>query len=270
MPPLPNTSEIELGYSQGWLKIRLNRPEARNALSGVMIRELISAFEAVRDDRGVRGISLRGNGGFFCAGGDLKMLRAIGAMEADEARAAALAVSRDGADLFRLVREAPQPVVALIEGPVMAGGVGLASAADFAICTSDAMFSLSEAAVGLVPAQIAPYVIQRLGFIRGRQLMISAARIDAARAAVVGLVDQVVDDAAALEAAETEIMTQLRRAAPDAVAKTKGMCDLVGRVPVADFMDQAAAAFADAVTGKEGREGTAAFAEGRKPAWTLG
>ncbi|WP_150293257.1 enoyl-CoA hydratase/isomerase family protein [Sphingobium estronivorans] len=267
MSTLSHSPVIELVRSDGWLKIRLNRPESRNALNGDMIRELVAAFRAVRDDRSVRGISLRGNGGFFCAGGDLKMLRAIGGMEAGEARAAALAVSRDGADLFRLVREAPQPVVALIEGPVMAGGVGLASAADFAICTKDAIFSLSEAAVGLVPAQIAPYVVQRLGFIRGRQMMISAARIDAAEAVAVGLVDRMVEDAAALDAAEAEMMTRLRRAAPGAVASTKAMIDLVGREPMDGFIDRAAAAFADAVTGEEGREGTAAFGEGRKPAW---
>lgn len=268
MPALPNCAEIELAIDDGWLKIRLNRPEARNALSAEMIRELATAFRAVRDDRSVRGISLRGAGGYFCAGGDLKMLRSIGAMADAEARAAALDVSRDGAELFRLVREAPQPVIALIEGPVMAGGVGLASASDFAICAANAVFSLSEVAVGLVPAQIAPYVVQRLGFIRGRQMMISAARINAAEAIAVGLVDQVVDDSDALEAAEAEMIAKLRRAAPDAVAKTKAMIDLAGLVSTSDFIDHAAAAFADAVTGGEGREGLAAFGEGRKPAWT--
>ena len=124
MPDLPNTNTLETDVQNAWLTIWLNRIESRNALNEQMTTELRNILELVRDDRSVRGITLRGRGGVFCAGGDLKAFRSDfqGGASSKELVAAA---SRSAGELFRLVNEMPQVVVILVEGAAIAGGLGL-------------------------------------------------------------------------------------------------------------------------------------------------
>ena len=133
MPDLPNTNTLETDVQHAWLTIWLNRIESRNALNEQMITELRNILELVRGDRSVRGITLRGRGGFFCSGGDLKAFRSDfqGGASSKELVAAA---SRSAGELFRLVNEMPQVVVILVEGAAIAGGLGLACAGDLVVC----------------------------------------------------------------------------------------------------------------------------------------
>src|SRR5262245_59355689 len=110
------------------LKVAMHRPEARNALSPTMVRELMQAFQEARDDAGVRAVLLTGTGGTFCAGGDLK-----GMDERTAAGAEAVAASnrRFGA-LLELADALPKAVIALIEGAAMGDGVGLVAISDWA------------------------------------------------------------------------------------------------------------------------------------------
>ena len=102
MPDLPNTNTLETDVQHAWLTIWLNRIESRNALNEQMTTELRNILELVRDDRSIRGITLRGCGGVFCAGGDLKAFRSDfqGGVESKELVAAA---SRSAGELFRLL-----------------------------------------------------------------------------------------------------------------------------------------------------------------------
>ena len=171
----------------GWLTIWLNTPENRNALSKGLAGELMDTLIAVRDDRTVRGISLRGKGGTFCAGGDIKSFMAGlmgGASHEDIA-----AMNLSGGNLFQMVHGMPQVVVAMVEGAAIGGGMGLVCCADLVIATCDAKFSLSETQLGIPPAQIAPYVVERLGITTARQLMLTGARFDGSKAKTIGLVD---------------------------------------------------------------------------------
>lgn len=266
MNSLPTCDHLHLDRDRQWLTIWLNRPEVRNALSQELVAELRAVLEAVRGDRSVRGVTLRGKGGVFCAGGDLKGFRANyqgGSETADDVAAS----SRAGGELFDLINEMPQVVVILVEGAAIAGGLGIACTGDVVAVTSDAKFSLTETTLGIPPAQIAPFVVQRLGLSVARRLMLTGARFDGAEAGRLGLADHVVEDAAGLDQVDAEIRRQVMRCAPGANAVTKEIALATRHLDRPAMLDFAARGFAECMLSDEGREGIASFLEKRKPAW---
>jgi isohexenylglutaconyl-CoA hydratase len=265
MAALPDTETLRIDAERGWLTIWLNRPETRNALSAEMAVELRAVFDAVAPDRSIRSVTLRGRGGTFCAGGDVKGFAAMHAGTVGRAEIEAL--SRSAGELFQQWNALPQVTVALVEGAAMAGGLGLAAAADFVVATADAKFALTETTLGIVPAQIAPLIVDRIGPAAARRIMLTAARLDAAAAHAIGLVDRVVADAAALDQAEDAIRAEVMRCAPGANALTKEVVLAARGLSAEAMLDFAAEKFADAMLSEEGREGVAAFVEKRKPKW---
>lgn len=266
MEKLPDTKEIQLQSEAGWLTIWLNRAEARNALTAEMIGELRSVLSAVRDDREVRGITLRGRGGVFCAGGDVKGFKATfqGGGQSVEDIAAS---SRRAGELFRLINTMPQVVIVLVEGAAVAGGLGMACAGDVVVVTRDARFSLTETRLGIPPAQIAPYVVQRIGLAAARRIMLTATRFDGSDAKALGIADFLANDSAELETLEAVIRADVMRCAPGAIAVTKELALAATRLDAEAMLDLAAQRFAECMLGDEGREGVAAFVEKRKPRW---
>ncbi|MFT5039172.1 MAG: isohexenylglutaconyl-CoA hydratase [Hyphomicrobiaceae bacterium] len=268
-PSLSNLSPREclsLEYDSGWLRIWLNRPEARNALSNELIAELQEVLDLVRDDREVRGITLRGRGGVFCAGGDLKGFRTN--MQGDASNEESVArISSEIGILFTALNEMPQVVLILVEGAAMAGGLGIACCGDVVAVTRDAKFALTETTLGIPPAQIAPFVVGRLGLATARRLMLTAARFDGAVAGENGLADYVVDDAIALDAIEVEVRWQVQRCAPGANAITKEIVLATRHTGGEEIRNLAGRGFAKALLSEEGREGISAFLEKRKPRW---
>jgi isohexenylglutaconyl-CoA hydratase len=266
MSTFPDTEHLILEQADGWLTVWLNRPEARNALSHELTAELRAVLGAVRDDRRVRGITLRGKGGVFCAGGDLKGFRSNyqgGAQTEDDIAAS----SRAGGEMFDLINEMPQVVVILVEGAAIAGGLGMVCTGDVVAVTREAKFSMTETMLGIPPAQIAPFVVQRLGLRTARRLMLTGARFDGEEAGRLGLADYVVDDAAHLDAVEADIRKQVMRCAPGANAVTKEIVLATRHLDRPAMLDFAARGFAKCMLGDEGREGVASFLEKRKPAW---
>jgi isohexenylglutaconyl-CoA hydratase len=270
MAELPDTAHIRLETQGPVLRIWLNRPELRNAMSAQMVREILATFDAIREDRGVRVVVLRGAGGTFCAGADLKHLAAAeprpaaNQPPADELKQS----NRRFGLMMETVNSAPQAVIAAVEGYAMGGGFGLACVADVTLATEDARFAMTEVTLGLVPAAISPFVVRRIGLTAARRFGVSGARLSGTQAREVGIAQLTVKDAAALEAAVTDGINQILQCAPDAVAETKRlMLHAAGPAPIAELLDQAAESFARAARGEEGREGTKAFVEKRKPAW---
>ena len=250
---LPETKNLLTELDGGWLRITLNTPHNRNALSAGMSADLSAVLTAVREDRKVRGITLRGNGGTFCAGGDLK---GFSGGEAD-----ILAMSKAGGKLFALVASMRQVVIALVEGAAFAGGLGLACCADIVVSTKTAKYALTETRLGIVAAQIAPYVAARTGIVTAKRLMLTGTRFDGTEALAYGIADFLADDVSAKEA---EIKKQVLQCAPGANALTK---DLLAKLGVDDFTDVAAQTFLSALQSDEGREGLTAFMQKRKPKW---
>ena len=260
------TPEILLERESDWLTVRLNRPEARNALSTTMIEALIDAMQAARDDRGIRGITIRGNGGTFCAGGDLKGFRAVIEGESQDEDEIAAANRRAG-DLFELIESMPQIVVMLVEGAAIAGGLGMLCAADIVVVTRDAKFSLTETTLGVPPAQIAPFVARRVGLAAARHIMLTASRFDGQVAFSHGLANVIVDDAPDLDTEEETIRQQVRRCAPGANAATKAILLATATLDRETMKHFAGEQFARCMLSDEGREGIAAFLDKRQPQW---
>jgi isohexenylglutaconyl-CoA hydratase len=268
MSMLPRCEHLLLHRQGPHLQVTLNRPEARNALSDAMLAELSALLEAVAPDRTLASLVLRGAGGTFCAGGDLKGFKA--AFEAPPAAGEpdpiALDNRRFGAFMTRL-DSLPQAVVALVEGAAFGGGLGLVCASDVALCHADTRFALSETGLGIPPAQIAPFVVRRVGLGQARRLALTGARFDGREAGRIGLVQEVCEDAAALTAGKEAVLEQIGRCAPAANAATKAILRASLEQPLAQVLDGAAQAFAAALRGPEGREGVSAFMQKRSPQW---
>ncbi|MDP3737732.1 MAG: enoyl-CoA hydratase-related protein [Hyphomonadaceae bacterium] len=269
MTQLPPVTALELELKSGWLTIWFNQPDNRNALSAELTGDLLNVLAAVRDDRKVRGITLRGRGGVFCAGADLKAFRSGHQGGASGSREAVMEQSKRGAGMFDAVDTMPQVVIAIIEGAAMAGGFGLACCADVVICEAGAKFAMTETAIGLSPAQISPFVIQKLGFAIARRLMLTAARFDAREAQALGFADFVAEGMEAVEAIEMQIRKQVLKCAPGAVADTKALILALPRLDRTQTVQAAAENFAGRMLSDEGREGVASFVEKRKPKWAV-
>jgi isohexenylglutaconyl-CoA hydratase len=250
----------------GVLHLTLNRPAQRNAMSLLMVQELRAALAAAEADAAVRVIVLRGAGGHFCAGGDIADMAAARARVADAGAEAMAAVSRSFGELCVAFAATPKALVAVLEGTVMGGGFGLACAADVAIAGDDASFRLPETSLGVVPAQIAPFLVERLGYSEAKRLAVSGGRLDAQQALALRLVHEV-HGADALDAALARVLHGILQCAPGAIAATKALIAKARLQSPATLVDEAAQVFSRAVLGPEGTEGTMAFMQKRKASW---
>ena len=244
------------------LRLTLNRPEVRNAFDEEMIQSLSAAVLHAGEDRLVRVIVLAGTGKAFCAGADIGWM------------AKAIAYSRqenlsDAEDLARLLERLdtlPVPVIGRIQGSALGGGVGLAAICDIAIAAHDAVFALSEVKLGILPAVVAPYVLRKIGISAARELFLTGARFDAARAREIGLVHEVVP-ASDLDAAVRRRIDEVLTAGPQGIAAAKALIREIAGLHPEDVIGITTNAIASQRVSEEGQEGLRAFLEKRKPSW---
>ncbi|SFF45742.1 isohexenylglutaconyl-CoA hydratase [Fontimonas thermophila] len=265
---LPQTQTLQLSLERGVLTVTLNRPEAKNALSPTMIAELTGVFDAVRASADVRAVILRGAGGHFCAGGDLKEMMAgglkpPGAGEADPI----VEYSRRFGRMLHKASTLPAVVIAICEGAVLGGGFGLACVSDIAFAHAEAKFGLPETTRGLPPAQIAPFVVERIGLTQARRLCLTGAQFRGTRALELGLVHEVFTAEDELQVKLADTLKQVLECAPHANAVTKEIILGVAQRDMDVLLDQAAHKFAACVRGTEAPEGILAFMQKRKPKW---
>lgn len=268
---LPPTEALAL-RREGWvLHVTLNRPQVRNAMSFAMVEELVAVFDAIADSQELRAVVLRGAGGHFCAGGDIKDMAGLRTQAVPEQPGGlddpATIANRKFGTMLSVIDTAGQAVIAVIEGAVMGGGFGLACVADVALTRSDARFRLPETSLGIPPAQIAPFIVRRIGLTQARRLAVTGGRLDGHGAKALGIVHEVYEDDAGLEAGLAETLAQVRRCAPGAVAVTKDLVVSALSENIELTLDRGARAFAQAIRGPEGQEGTMAFLAKREPAW---
>ncbi|MFW9077698.1 enoyl-CoA hydratase/isomerase family protein [Pseudomonas sp. P2757] len=263
MSALPDCQTLLLEAHNGVLHVTLNRPDSRNAMSLQMVAELRAVLAAVRDDRSVRALVISGAGGHFCAGGDIKDMANARSQGADAYRH----LNRAFGALLEEAQHAPQVLITVLQGAVLGGGFGLACVSDIAIADHQAQFGLPETSLGLLPAQIAPFVVQRIGLTETRRLALTAARFDGTQARRMGLVHFVEHDPQALAQRLDEVLDHVLCCAPEANATTKKLLLASAGQPSSALLDEAAQWFSAAVTGAEGVEGTMAFVQKRKPRW---
>jgi len=284
---LPKTETLLLSQDDSVLFITLNRPKARNAMSLQMVQELMAVFKAINnkepeDTSSIRAVVLRGAEGHFCSGGDIKDMAGArqaamseAAMSEQEDSAAKKEVgvdpfyslNREFGRMITFANQIPQVLIVVLEGAVLGGGFGLACISDVALTSADAKFGLPETGLGIPPAQIAPFVVNRIGLTQARRLALLGVRFDGHEAKQLGIVHETHDSKQALDEALTRVLKQVKRCAPEANRITKSLMLAVGHEPIESLLDGAAESFAKAVQGSEGQEGTMAFMQKRKPNW---
>ena len=262
------------------LHLTLNRPTLRNAMSLLMVAELrqvlaeaeASAGSAESPDRAqaVRVLVLRGAGGHFCAGADLKDLSEARmlAMKATGGCDPIADVNAQFGELCLAYARTPLAVVAVLEGTVMGGGIGLACVADVALASDTAVFRLPETSMGVVPAQIAPFLVERLGYSQAKRLAVTGGKLDAAAALHIGLV-HATSNTATLDAALDAVLRDILACAPQALAATKALMARARRVEAQALVGEAARVFSASTSSAEGLEGITAFMQKRKPLWAV-
>lgn len=251
------------------LHVTLNRPEVRNAMSLRMVRELRAVLaQAEMDGKkpdGVRALVLRGAGGHFCAGGDIKDMAEARARLAQDLGAVADTNAAFG-ELCVAYANTGLALVAVLQGTVMGGGFGLACVSDVSIADDSVVFRLPETSLGLVPAQVGPFLVERLGYAEAKRLAVTGAKVESQEALRLRLVHEVHDETA-LDWALARVLKSILACAPGALAATKALLAKARFQSPASLVNEAAQVFSHAMLGPEGVEGTTAFVQKRRPGW---
>ena len=242
--------------------ITLNRPEAHNAFDEVMITEITGAVTELSVVSHVRAIALTGAGGSFCAGADLDWMRRVAGFTREENLADALNLQR----MFASIAESPKVTIARVNGAALGGGAGLVAVCDIAIAVDFAKLGFTEVRLGLAPAVIAPFVIERIGPGAARALFVTGDRISAEEAQRIGLIHSVAS-ASDLDAVVSRITGSVLASGPHAISETKRLLrEINGKTP-AESAESTVACIADLRAGEEGQEGIRAFLEKRTPSF---
>ncbi len=249
--------------ARGVATLRLNRPEVNNAYNGDVIAALTERAETLGADDAVRIIVLRGNGRHFQAGADLKWIEENRSKPFEDN----LEVSRATRKAFFGLLTCPKPIIALVHGACFGGGTGLASSCDIVIAEETAMFAITEARWGLVPAIIMRQLAARLGPARMRRYSLSCERFDAERAFQIGFVDEVCAEGQLDETVEPTI-DSLLHCPPATLAQVKSEAlRLSGLTFTEEEFEQLVQEHAKLRYTDEAEEGVKSFLEKRKPSW---
>ena len=259
---LPKTTECILKYENSWLTIWFNRPEKRNSLSKILIKEINQSLNFVENDPSIRGVIFRGKGNVFCAGADLKWMQNI-ASEKSNSSDLAMQMSIEFGEMFNNISNLSKVTISVVEGACIAGAVGIVSATDFLVTTVDAKYALTETRIGLTPAQIAPYIISKVGFKIGKKLMLLGNVFNGKDAFSIGMADYVIHHNDELESEVLKIINDVKKCSPNAIAVTKKVLNSHYNIETS----HAAKLFSQCIVHEEGREGFASFFEKRRPSW---
>ena len=258
-----NYETVEVLRDGGVATLWMNRPEVHNAFNAQLIADLSAACRALDADPSVRVVVLAGRGKSFSAGADLNWMKAAG--EAGETENFADAMKLAG--MLRTLAEMSKPTIARVHGAALGGGMGLASACDICIAGERAQFATSEVKFGIIPSAISPYVIRAIGERQAYRYFQTAERIDARRAAQLGLAHEAVatDE---LDAKVKEVVDALLQGGPKSQSAAKELIRAVANRPLSDaVVEDTARRIASLRVTPEAKEGLDAFLSKRPAAW---
>lgn len=259
------TDFIKTVIEQGVGHVVLTRSELHNAFNDAMIGDLRSAFESMGSNPEVRVVVLSAEGKSFCAGADLNWMKRMVDYTFEENVADARALS----DMLQAIHDCPKPVIAKVHGAAFGGGVGLVSACDMAVALESATFSLSEVKLGLLPAVISPFVLEKIGPGAARRYFLTAERFSASEAKRIGLLSEVVTTPQEMEQWVHSVAEALKANGPEAVSYCKRLIDEVSGLDWEKTVDITTRRIAERRSSTEGQEGMKSFLEKRSPAWLL-
>ncbi|HEY7580325.1 MAG TPA: enoyl-CoA hydratase-related protein [Acetobacteraceae bacterium] len=248
---------------RGIATLTLNRPEVANAYDEDLLLAMTKSLEKLAADPAVRVLIVRGAGRHFQAGADINWLNRLSRQGPEENHRASVVTVRFG----KTLNELPKPTVAVIHGACFGGGVGIACCADVALAAPDALFAISEVRHGIAPTPISTHMVNAIGLRQTRRYALTGERFGAEEAARIGLVHEVVP-ADRMEARLAEVLDAILLGAPGAIARTK-LSFLGANGLLLDERQAELLAHEGWMQRQspEGREGTTAFGEKRKPAW---
>lgn len=247
----------------GVVFVTINRPQKKNAFDAATIAALYEAFETLQGADRVRVVFIRGAGGTFSAGADLNWMRDAADWSESDNRDDAMGLAK----MLKALHDVPALTCAIVEGSAMGGGAGIVAACDMAVAVEGARFAFSEVKLGLIPATIAPYVIEAVGARRARQLFLTGNIFDAAYAAHAGLIDMVLPEGSVDEFISM-LTDSLSNNAPGAMGDAKRLVhDVQGQTIDHRLMEETAKRIARARVSEEGQEGVRAFLDKRPASW---
>ena len=259
---------LEFDCRAGIWFARLNRPERRNALSEKILQSMLSLCTRIEQETQSRALVLWGAGGHFCAGADTSRLLGMIEQPTDQRGDPLARHNRTFGTVLERLRALPVPTIAVVRGSAIGGGCGLAATCNHVLATEDALFSMPEVTLGVAPAQIAPFIAERVGQAKARWLLICGEPMNARRAQEIGLADVVVPTAE-LHAAVSSALRSVLKAEPEAVRATRGLLRALDEHVLAAVLDHGSAEFARLVRFGAVRAGLAAMRERRPPAWVV-
>ncbi len=254
-------SPISIEHSGAVVRVTLNRPDVRNAFNEEVIAAL-TGWARSPQPAGTRVAVLAGAGKTFCAGADLTWMSRMVKYSTEENVRDAGAM----AAMFNALDTLPLPLIGRVHGAALGGGAGLAAVCDIVVAADDAVFGFTEAKLGILPAVISPFAVQKIGISAARELFLTAARFSAARAREIGLVHAVVP-AADLDVTIDAYVKELVTSGPEAIAAAKRMIAAVAGHPPAQMAQHTAETIAQHRASAEGQDGMLAFLEKRKAGW---
>jgi methylglutaconyl-CoA hydratase len=255
---------LALEVKDGVLWCRLNRPQVRNAFNPEMISELADLPKSISTD--VRAVVLIGEGAVFSAGGDLNWMK----KSLDLNREQNFEDAKKLAEMYYTLDRLPVPLVGLIHGAAMGGGVGLVSVCDYAIATTETVFSFSEVRLGIIPACISPFILRKIGIGHTRALFTTAEKFGAQKALEIGLIHQIAANHDELLQLGEKKLSEVKECGPNAIRLSKNLIFDVSRVSDdAEQLKLVAEVLANVRVSPEGQEGLRAFLEKRKPDWGI-
>jgi len=254
---------IELKQKDSIWFLNLNRPEKRNAMNDMMMDEIVQVLRQAENDE-PRALVISGSGNAFCAGADLNWMQKMKdySLEENEADSGRLAT------LYRALRMARPVTVAVVNGPAIGGAVGIVAACDIALAVKEASFSFGEVHLGIIPAVIGPYIVEKTGLSASRYYMLTGERFDAIRAKEIGLVHKVFDSVEELKTGRDKVLAELLSGGATSQRKIKHLMDHIVAPPAKELEELTVRLIAAARVSDEGQEGIRAFFEKRRPSWS--
>lgn len=247
-------------------RVTLDRPDLHNAFNEVMIGELTDAIARLGESSEVRTIILSGEGKSFCAGADVNWMRRMVNYTFDEN----LADARVMSGMLQAIRNSPKPVIARVHGAAYGGGVGLTAACDIAVALSSAVFCLSEVKLGIIPAVISPFVLEKIGIGQARRYALTAEQFDGDQARRIGLVHETFDSVDAMDAWIARTVKTIAENGPGAVSVCKHVLREVHDRDWSQLEALTTRRISERRVSTEGQEGLKAFLEKRPPNWVSG
>lgn len=246
---------------EGVTTLTMNRPQARNALSQGMLRAMLDAFIEVSTDETVHVVILAGTGPGFCAGHDLKEIKAQ-----NYSRNYTEQLFADCAELMQTIIRLPKPVIAQVHGIATAAGAQLVASCDLAISSQEARFATPGVNIGLFCSTPMVALSRNLSNKHAMQMLLTGDLIDAQNAYRMGLVNEVVD-AEQLESKTMELARKLASKSPLTVAIGKEAYYRQAELPLSEAYDYTKEVMVRNLEARDAQEGISAFIEKRHPVW---